>query len=70
MHEWEKKWVDSNWRNRKGRWRPKISLVEVVKNDMSIKGNNIDYEFGYNRMAQKNIHGPNLTNMLRIHSQP
>ena len=33
----EKKWVDSNWWNKKGRWRPKLTLVEVVIYDMSIK---------------------------------
>ena len=32
-----KKWVNLSRGTKRGRWRLKIKLVEVVKNDMSIK---------------------------------
>lgn len=39
MYKWERLtvWVDSSWGKKKGRERPQIKLVEVVKKDMSIK---------------------------------
>ena len=33
-----KEWVGPSWGNKKGRERPKITLVEVLKSDMSITG--------------------------------
>lgn len=38
LHKRERltEWVDSSWGKKKGRERPKIKLVKVVKKDMSI----------------------------------
>lgn len=36
---------------KKGRGRPKVVLVEVVKNGYVNWGSNKEYGFGYNRMA-------------------
>ena len=77
MHQWGKvSWLKlSEWK--KGRGKPKIKLVELVKNDMSIK-EATEYNYGYDRMAKKNTCGwpwlvcwesMTLISLLRIHNQ-